>query len=209
MLVNEYETTLVLRPELAGDAIESTLDRVRDSVKKMDGTLLEINHWGRKKLAYPIEKQTRGIYVHTHYLGKDNLVAEVERNLRISDSVMRYLTIRMEQGITATDREVSDYVAPEYGADAVEEDADSGRTSRRDYDGDRPSRRDHDSDRPSRKEAAPVEAATKEAAPVEAAAKEAAPVEAAAKEAAPVEAEVATKESPVAEAEAPAEKEEA
>ena len=121
MLVNEYETTLVLRPELAGDAIESALDRVRDSVKKMDGTLLEINHWGRKKLAYPIEKQTRGVYVHTHYLGKDNLVAEVERNLRISDSVMRYLTIRMEQGIIAEDREVRDYVAPEYGADAEEE----------------------------------------------------------------------------------------
>lgn len=120
MLVNEYETTLILRPELAGEAIESTLDRVRDSVKKMDGTLLEINHWGRKKLAYPIAKQTRGIYIHTHYLGKDNLVAELERNLRISDSVMRYLTIRMEADITATEREVKDYVTPEYNAEEEE-----------------------------------------------------------------------------------------
>jgi small subunit ribosomal protein S6 len=128
MLVNEYETTLILRPELAGEAIESTLDRVRDSVKKMDGTLLDINHWGRKKLAYPIEKQTRGIYIHTHYLGKDNLVAEVERNLRISDSVMRYLTIRLEQGITGTELEVQEYVAPEYGAES-EEDTEAPRSA--------------------------------------------------------------------------------
>ena len=174
MLVNEYETTLVLRPELAGDAIESTLDRVRDSVKKMDGTLLEINHWGRKKLAYPIEKQTRGVYVHTHYLGKDNLVAEVERNLRISDSVMRYLTIRMEQGIIAEDREVRDYVAPENGADA-EEETDGGRSSR-----------SEDGGRPSRSEAAPAKA---EAAPAEAA-----PVEAASEESPATEEETPTKE---------------
>ena len=152
MLVNEYETTLVLRPELAGDAIESTLDRVRDSVKKMDGTLLEINHWGRKKLAYPIEKQTRGVYVHTHYLGKDNLVAEVERNLRISDAVMRYLTIRIEQGITATEREVRDYVAPEYGTDNGEEETVDSR--------------------PSKSEAAPAEAAPAEVAPADVASDE-------------------------------------
>lgn len=121
MLVNEYETTLILRPELAGEAIESTLDRVRDSVKKMDGTLLEINHWGRKKLAYPIAKQTRGIYIHTHYVGKDNLVAELERNLRISDNVMRYLTIRLEADISASEREVQEYVAPEYSEESDEE----------------------------------------------------------------------------------------
>jgi small subunit ribosomal protein S6 len=193
MLVNEYETTLVLRPELAGDAIESTLDRVRDSVKKMDGTLLEINHWGRKKLAYPIEKQTRGVYVHTHYLGKDNLVAEVERNLRISDSVMRYLTIRMEQGIIAEDREVRDYVAPEYGADA-EEETDGGRSSRSE-DGGRPSRSEA---APAKAEAAPAKA---EAAPAEAAPAEAAPVEAAPVEAASEESP-ATEETPTKEGEA-------
>ena len=118
MLVNEYETTLVLTPDLGGDAIESALDRVRDSIKKMDGTLLKIDHWGRKKLAYPIEKQTRGIYVHAHYLGKDMLVAEIERNLRISDSVMRYLTVRLSESIEPAGKEVSEYVVPEYDATA-------------------------------------------------------------------------------------------
>ena len=122
MLVNEYETTLVLRPDMGGDAIESTLDRVRDSVKKMGGTLLAIDHWGRKKLAYPIKKQTRGFYIHTHYLGKDDLVAEVERNLRISDAVVRYLTVRVEESVQAVGREVQAYVRPEYETDIHSDD---------------------------------------------------------------------------------------
>ena len=125
MLVNEYETTLVLRPDLAGDAIESVLDRVRDSIKKMGGTLLEINHWGRKKLAYPIEKQSRGIYIHTHFLGRDNLVAELERNLRIVDTVIRYLTVRLNESVVAGDHEVLDYVAPSYDEVAADDETDA------------------------------------------------------------------------------------
>ena len=130
MLINEYETTLVLKPDLSGDAIESTLDRVRNSIAKMDGTLLKIDHLGRKKFAYPIQKQTRGIYVHTHYIGKDNLVSEVERNLRISDSVLRYLTVRLAESVTTGDHEVVEYVRPEYDAQMDETNGDEQSESR-------------------------------------------------------------------------------
>ena len=124
MLINEYETTLVLKPDLTGDAIESILDRVRGSITKMEGTLLKIDHLGRKKFAYPIQKQTRGIYVHTHYVGKDNLVSELERNLRISDSVLRYLTVRLAASIPTGDHEVVEYVRPEYDAQMDEANGD-------------------------------------------------------------------------------------
>jgi small subunit ribosomal protein S6 len=109
---------------LSGDAIETTLDRVRNSISKMDGTLLKIDHLGRKKFAYPIQKQTRGIYVQTHYVGKDKLVSEVERNLRISDSVLRYLTVRIAASITTDDHEVVEYVRPEYDAQMDEANGD-------------------------------------------------------------------------------------
>lgn len=117
MLLTEYETTLVVRPDIGGDAIEATLDRVRDAVKNRGGKLLAIDHWGKKKLAYPIMKHTRGIYVHTSYLGRDDLVTEVERNLRIADSVLRFLTVRVEVGVDPESRQAVDYEAPEYGAD--------------------------------------------------------------------------------------------
>ena len=90
MLMNEYETTLVLRPDIGGDTIEGALDRVRDVVAKDGGKLLSIEHWGKKKLAYEIQKHTRGIYVQANFLGAGPLVGELERNLRINSSILRF-----------------------------------------------------------------------------------------------------------------------
>jgi small subunit ribosomal protein S6 len=113
-MLTEYETTVVIRPDINGDSIESTLDRIRDTVSQRGGKLIAINHWGKKKLAYEIEKQTRGIYVHTNYLGGSDMVAEIERNLRISDNVLRYLTVKLNDGVAADTRQSLDYVRPEY-----------------------------------------------------------------------------------------------
>jgi small subunit ribosomal protein S6 len=119
MLMTEYETTMVLRPELGGDAIEATLDRVRDVVKTNGGKLIAINHWGKKKLAFEINKSSRGIFVHTQYLGEHGLVAELERNLRIADSVLRYLTVRVARNIDPGKYEEKQYVRPQYEAEEV------------------------------------------------------------------------------------------
>ena len=118
MLMNEYETTLVLRPDISGETIEGALDRVRDVVSKTGGKLLSIDHWGKKRLAYEIQKHTRGIYVQASFLGAGPLVGELERNLRINASVLRFLTLKLASGVNADDRETKDYVKPEY--DAVE-----------------------------------------------------------------------------------------
>lgn len=116
MLMTEYETTMVMRPDLGGEAIEGTLDRVREVVKTQGGKLIAIDHWGKKKLAFEIKKQVRGIYVHAHYLGQKGLVAELERNLRISDNILRYETIRMAKDVDATARDEKAYVKPQYEA---------------------------------------------------------------------------------------------
>ncbi len=139
MLMTEYETTVVVRPDISGDVIEATLDRVRDAVKKSGGKLVALNHWGKKKLAYPIAKHTRGIYVQAHYLGQGGLVAEVERNLRISDSVLRFLTVKVGEDVTADERQEKEYVRPTYEAQAEEVDEEPmfGREDRRDRDRDR------------------------------------------------------------------------
>ncbi len=120
MLMTEYETTMVMRPDLGGDAIETTLDRVREVVKTGGGKLLAINHWGKKKLAFDIKKQARGIYVHAQYLGQKGLVAELERNLRITDNVLRYETIRVATEVDPSTREEKAYVKPQYEAAAEE-----------------------------------------------------------------------------------------
>jgi small subunit ribosomal protein S6 len=117
MLMTEYETTMVMRPDLGGDAIETTLDRVREVVKTQGGKLISIDHWGKRKLAFEIKKQVRGVYVHAHFLGEKGLVAELERNLRISDNILRYETIRMARDVDATSRDEQAYVKPQYEAE--------------------------------------------------------------------------------------------
>jgi small subunit ribosomal protein S6 len=114
MHLTEYETTVVIRPDIGGDVVEGTLDKVREVVRNGGGKLVAINHWGKKKLAYEIEKHARGIYVHTHYLGGNQLVTELERNLRISDNVLRFLTVRLAEGVSAEEREEQAYVRPQY-----------------------------------------------------------------------------------------------
>lgn len=131
MHMREYETTVVVRPDVSGDSIEATLDRVRDAVRKSGGKLLAINHWGKKKLSYPIAKHTRGIYVHAQYLGEGGLVAEVERNLRISDTVLRFLTIKVADEVNAAEREEKAYVRPQYEAMAAVDDEPLIREDRR------------------------------------------------------------------------------
>ena len=109
MLMTEYETTLIFRPDLCSKNIDDTLGHLRIVVGQQGGKFLEINHWGKRKLAYEIQKFSRGIYVHTLFLGKNDLVAEVERNLRISDKVLRFLTIKTAMDVDPTSRQEKAY----------------------------------------------------------------------------------------------------
>ncbi len=121
-MLTEYETTLVLRPNIGGDAIEATLDKMRGVIAD-GGKLLAIDHWGKIRLAYEIDEHTRGVYIHTHFLGAGQMVAEIERNLRLSEDVLRYLTVRLADGVDPGGREAVEYERPEYDAAAAAEEA--------------------------------------------------------------------------------------
>ena len=126
MHLTEYETTVVVRPDVGGDAIEATLDRVREAVRGRGGKLIAINHWGKKRLAYPIKKHSRGVYVHAQYLGAADLVAEVERNLRISDTVLRFLTVKVAIEVDPATKEEQAYTKPQYEAEEAMAEASEG-----------------------------------------------------------------------------------
>lgn len=161
MSLIEYETTVIIRPDIGGDSVEGTLDRVRDVIKNQGGKLLAINHWGKRKLAYEIQKHSRGVFVHTHFLGANTLIRELERNMRINDNVLRFMTIKLEQGVEAESREEKAYERPQYDLDDGSDDAqdedgedegsEHGRRDHRDRNDDRDHRdrnddRDHRSD---------------------------------------------------------------
>ena len=103
--LREYETVFLVKPDLADDAVDKIKDRVRGIVDRDGGKMIRFTIWGKKKLAYPIAKQNRAIFVHAHYLGGSALVAEVERNLRILDEVTRYISSKIAEDIDPSTRE--------------------------------------------------------------------------------------------------------
>jgi small subunit ribosomal protein S6 len=97
----EYETIFILRPDLANDAISAVNAKVRGVVEAGGGRLLKVENWGRRKLAYEVKKQLKGIYLFWRYLGDPGLVEEVERNLRLSDQVIRYYSVKVGDNVDA------------------------------------------------------------------------------------------------------------
>jgi len=93
--LREYETIFLVRPELSDDLVDKVKERVRAVVGREGGKLLRFTIWGKKKTMYPVAKQQRAIYVHTHFLGSSALVAEIERNLRNYDEVTRFLSVKL------------------------------------------------------------------------------------------------------------------
>jgi len=151
--MRKYETVFISDPDMSEQAREELLERVRSIIDKEKGILLNVDEWGLKKLSYEIKKKLRGYYVCLTYGGTGALVTELERNFRLSDLIMKFMTILITEHVTEESLRQEVEEAKEAAAQQAEEAA--------------------------TKEAATKEAATKEAATKEAAAKEeAAPQEA-------------------------------
>ena len=102
----EYETIYILRPNVDGDEADKVAERVRDVFEKGGGKITKVDTWGKRKLAYTIKKHTRGIFIHLTFVAPDDLVAELERNLRLAEPVMRFQTIRLRDQVALNDVEI-------------------------------------------------------------------------------------------------------
>ncbi len=115
---HEYETTYLIKPELPDDAVKAVLDKVTGIIEAHSGSILLTDDWGKRKLAYPIQKHTRGHYFYVNYVSPPNLVAELERNLRIDDNLLRFLTVKIGDDVDVEARKV---VAAEVAKQKAEE----------------------------------------------------------------------------------------
>lgn len=107
----EYETIYILRPDIDADGAERIGSRLAEVVGRESGRLTKVETWGRRRLAYDIAKHRRGVYVYLKYLGGGKVVSEVERNLRLSDGVLKYQTVLVRndvevEGVTIADEDV-------------------------------------------------------------------------------------------------------
>jgi len=96
-----YETTLITRSEMSDEALKALQARLAEVISSYEGEIVLTEDWGKRKLAYPIRKESRGHYNYFVYSGKGDIVHELERNLRLNDQVLRFLTVNLAQEFDA------------------------------------------------------------------------------------------------------------
>ena len=93
-----YESIVILHPELAGEELTESIEKLKGLLEKQDAEILKVDNWGTKKLAYLVKKQARGTYVVLVYKADAAVIAEFERRLRIDEVVLKFQTIHLEDG---------------------------------------------------------------------------------------------------------------
>ena len=118
--MNQYEVMYVIDPTLEDSARIELINRFSDLVKKNGGEVDRIDEWGKRRLAYAIQYKTEGYYVLMYIKAPAELPREIERNMKISDSVLRYLTVRYEGELPAKREPLKPYTAREAAPAEVE-----------------------------------------------------------------------------------------
>ena len=117
--MNQYEVMYVIDPALEDSARTELINRFSDLVVKNGGEVDRVDEWGKRRLAYAIQYKTEGYYVLMYIKAPAELPREIERNMQISDSVLRYLTVRYEGELPAKREPLKPY-APREAAPAAE-----------------------------------------------------------------------------------------
>lgn len=91
-----YETMYILRPDLGDEAVDEAIGQFQAIVQEQGAEILETQHRGKRRLAYEIDNHREGIYIQMDYVGPGGVIAVLERAMRISESVLRYLTVKQE-----------------------------------------------------------------------------------------------------------------
>ena len=95
-LLRSYEVVLIINPEIGAEELDSLLDGVSKTITGKGGAVDEVVKWGRRKLAYPINRLLEGTYVLMRFKSKPSLNRELSAGLRISEKIMRHLLVNLE-----------------------------------------------------------------------------------------------------------------
>ena len=91
-----YETMYILRPDLGEEQVEQAINKYQNLIREQGAEQVEIQNRGKRRLAYEINRQRDGIYIQMNYQAPGKVIAPLERAMRLSEEVIRYLTIKQE-----------------------------------------------------------------------------------------------------------------
>jgi small subunit ribosomal protein S6 len=97
--MREYETTFIVQPEISDEGVQTLCQRLDTILAGSEATRLMVDDLGRRRMAYEIQNFQKGRYLTLMYLDEGKVVPEIERTLRLEDSVLRYLTIQVNEEV--------------------------------------------------------------------------------------------------------------
>ncbi|MCT4612672.1 MAG: 30S ribosomal protein S6 [Clostridia bacterium] len=95
--MNNYELALVINPTISEEEVKATVEKVKSLITRAGGEITNVDEWGKRKLAYEIEKLREGFYFFITYTANVDAPAEIERDVKIMEKVMRYMTVKEEK----------------------------------------------------------------------------------------------------------------
>ena len=93
--MRQYETLFIVNPDSSEEDLKAVATKIKGVVSGMNGIVTSYDEQGKKKLAYSVKKQNKGYYVLMDYVGSADIVSEIERNMRLDDRVLKYLTVKL------------------------------------------------------------------------------------------------------------------
>jgi small subunit ribosomal protein S6 len=102
-----YETMYILRPDLGDEQVEQAINKYQNLIREQGADNIQIQNRGKRRLAYEINRQRDGIYIQMNYTGPGTIIAPLERAMRLSEEVIRYLTIKQQVQEQEPEQEVA------------------------------------------------------------------------------------------------------
>ena len=95
--MHKYELALVVNAKIEDEVRTATVEKAKEYITRAGGTVTDVDDWGKKKLAYEIQKMSEAYYYFIHFDAEGTVPAEVENNVRIMDNVLRFLVVRVDE----------------------------------------------------------------------------------------------------------------
>ncbi len=97
MRITQYESAVIINAALEDSVIETELNKIKDTIESFGGTIVDLDKWGRKRLAYQIKKHKIGYYVIYRFNAPTEAITKLERLLKLNESIVRFLTIKLDK----------------------------------------------------------------------------------------------------------------
>ncbi len=91
-----YESIFIIRPSLSDEDTAKLVEKMKGVLDRSGASIVKLENWGKKKLAYEVERERKGTYVYVHFDSPGTVVAELERSYRLEDSIIKFITVKQE-----------------------------------------------------------------------------------------------------------------